>query len=99
MGMKAQEALDLAFDDLTTYLGANHALYIETGEGALYYLTDCNEHYWRIQYTDQLNDKGHYVDASELVPTVGEFVDLKFGPRELSLREVFPESTFYASVK
>ena len=39
------------------------------------------------------------MDASELVPTVGEFIDLQFGPRNLTLREVFPESKFYASVK
>lgn len=99
MGIKADEALDITFEELAAYLSREHAVYIEIGDGTLYYITDCNEHYWRVQHTDQLNDKGHYTDASELVPTVSEFVDLKFGPRELTLREVFPESKFYASVK
>ena len=99
MGIKAEESLNITFEELTKYLGAEHAVYIEIGDGTVYYITDCNEHYWRVQYTDQLNDKGHYVDASELVPTVGEFIDLQFGPRNLTLREVFPESKFYASVK
>ncbi len=99
MGVKADDVLDITFEELTDYLGREHAVYIEVGDGTLYYITDCNEHYWRVQYTNQLNDKGHYTDASELVPTVGEFVDLKFGSRELTLREVFAESKFFASVK
>ena len=99
MGIKADEALDITFEELTDYHGREHAVYIEIADGTVYYITDCNEHYWRVQHTDQLNEKGHYLDASELVPTVREFIDLKFGPRELTLREVFPESKFYASVK
>ena len=43
MGMKSDEALDLKFDDLADYLGAKHSAYMEYA-GALYYLTDVNEH-------------------------------------------------------
>ena len=100
MGMKAQEPLQIAsIDELATYLSANHAAYIQVaGEDELYYLTDCNEHYWRIQRTDELNEKGHYVDASELVPTVEEFMILPFNGLG-GVADVFDKATFYASVK
>ncbi len=99
MGKKAEAPLNLPFDDLTEHLRANHAAYVQTADGTLYYITDCNEHYWRVQDTAQLNEKGHYTDASELVPTLAEFLDLKFGDRGLTLREVYGEATFYASEK
>lgn len=41
---------------------------------------------------------GHYVDCSELVPTVGEFLDIPFVDGK-SLKEVFDDATFYASEK
>ena len=100
MGVKAEEALEIAsIDELVEYLGANHAAYIQVaGEDETYYLTDCNEHYWRIQYTDQLNEKGHYVDASELVPTAAEFMLLPFNGHG-GIADVFDDATFYASIK
>ena len=69
MGKKDVEALDIAFDDLPTYLHTNHAVYMEVADG-LYYLTDVNDQYWRAQDTNQFNEKGHYVDCSPLVPTI-----------------------------
>ena len=75
MGKKDVEALDIAFDDLPTYLHTNHAVYMEVADG-LYYLTDVNDQYWRAQDTNQFNEKGHYVDCSPLVPTIAEFLDL-----------------------
>ena len=97
MGIKAQEPLDITFDDLSTYMRMNHSIYMDVN-GTTYYLTDVNEHYWRAQDTAQLNERGHYVDASELVPTVNEFLALPFidGKR---IEEVFDEATFYASEK
>ena len=77
MGVKSAEALDVSFDELPNYLHAKHSVYMEVG-GATYYLTDVNDRYWRAQDTAQFNDKGHYVDASELVPTVSEFMTLPF---------------------
>ena len=68
MGKKIDEALDIAFDDMPTYLHANHSMYMETPTG-LYYLTDVNDRYWRVQDTERFNEKGHYMDCSPLVPT------------------------------
>lgn len=97
MGLKAEEVLDISLDDLSTYLRMNHSVYMDV-EGASYYLTDVNEHYWRAQDTTQLNEKGHYVDASELVPTVNEFLAIAFIDGK-TIPEVFDQATFYASVK
>ena len=77
MGTKAAEALDVSFDELPNYLHAKHSVYMEIGSET-YYLTDVNDRYWRAQDTAKLNEKGHYVDASELVPTVSEFMTLPF---------------------
>lgn len=79
------------------YLRSNHSAYVEVG-GATYYLTDVNDHQWRAQDTTRKNDKDHYVDCSELVPTVTEFLEVPFHEGK-SLTEVFPEATFYASEK
>ena len=97
MGIKAPEALDVTFDDLTTYLHANHAVYMEVG-GETFYLTDVNDRYWRVQDTAKFNGKGHYVDCSELVPTISEFLELPFLDGK-SIKDLFDEATFYASEK
>ena len=54
MGRKAEEALELTFDDLYTYLRANHSVFMQVGE-ATYYITDVNDHDWRAQDVNQLN--------------------------------------------
>ena len=97
MGQKATEELDVSFDELPMYLRAHHSVYMEV-EGRLYYLTDVNDRYWRAQDTAQLNGKGHYVDTSELVPTIGEFVTLPFIDGK-TIGDVFDKATFYASEK
>ncbi len=97
MGTKAAEALDVSFDELSNYLHAKHSVYMEV-DGATYYLTDVNDRYWRAQDTTSFNEKGHYVDASELVTTVGEFLTLPFVEGR-SIEDVFEESVFYASEK
>ena len=98
MGMKAEEKLEIAADELKTYLHANHSVYMDVA-GASYYLTDANDRYWRAQDTSKLNEKGHYVDCSELVPTLSEFLDLPFGEVDKSINQLFEEADFYASVK
>ena len=98
MGVKAEEKLDISLDDLTNYLHANHAVYMEVG-GETYYLSDVNDRYWRVQDTSKLNEKGHYVDCSELVPTLSEFLSLPFGEAGKSISDLFDEATFYASEK
>lgn len=97
MGTKAAEALDVSFEELPTYLHANHSVYMDV-DSETYYLTDVNDRYWRVQRTDELNEKGHYVDASELVPTISEFLGLPFKDGE-SIQDVFDRATFFASEK
>lgn len=97
MGQKAQDPIALKGDELATYLRANHSLYMDLA-GSSYYLTDVNDHYWRVQDVAQKNDKGHYVDVSEPVPTVTEFLAVPaFDGR--SLAEVQDQATFYPSEK
>lgn len=97
MGIKAAEALEISYDELPTYLHANHSVYMEV-DGATYYLTDVNDRYWRVQDTTQFNDKGHYVDCSELVPTISEFLELPFLDGK-SVKDLFDGATFFASEK
>ena len=98
MGLKAEEKLDISIDDLKTYLHANHSVYMDVN-GESYYLTDVNDRYWRVQDTSKLNEKGHYVDCSELVPMLSEFLNLPFGEANKSITDLFDEADFYASVK
>ena len=97
MGKKAEAQLEIATEELRQYLMANHSAYMEA-EGKLYYLTDANDIYWRAQDTDKLNEKGHYVDCSELVPTVDEFLALPFMDGK-AINDVVAEAKFYASEK
>lgn len=97
MGMKAAEVLEISYEDFPMYLRAKHSVYMEI-DGATYYLTDVNDRYWRVQDTSQKNEKGHYVDCSELVPTVGEFLVLPFKDGK-SIEDLFESATFYASEK
>ena len=92
MGKKIDEALDIAYEDMPTYLHANHSVYMETPAG-LYYLTDVNDRYWRVQDTE----KGHYIDGSPLVPTIGEFLELPYNDEGHTIKGVFAEATFYPS--
>lgn len=96
MGAKADETLELKYEDLPAYLHMNHSAYMAV-EGDLYYLTDVNERYWRVQDTTQLNDKGHYIDCSPLVPTISEFLKLPFRGGKC-IKDLFEQTVFYASV-
>ncbi len=99
MGRQSDEALKLAdIDELIHYLMQNHSAYMQWSE-VTYYLTDANDIYWRAQNTNELNEKGHFVDCSELIASVREFIDLPFMEGNRSIRDVFNEATFYASVK
>lgn len=98
MGAKAEEKLEISLDELKHYLHTHHAVYMDAPEGN-YYLTDVNDRYWRVQDTSQLNEKDHYVDCSELVTTISEFLDLPFHHHGKSISELFEQSDFYASEK
>ena len=97
MGIKAEEALEISLDELPTYMRTKHSIYMDVN-GKSYYLTDVNEHYWRAQDTSQLNEKNHYIDASERVPTVSECLGQPFVDGK-SIEEVFDQATFFASEK
>ncbi|MDD6784770.1 MAG: CDP-alcohol phosphatidyltransferase [Eggerthellales bacterium] len=97
MGKKADEALEITLEELPNYLRANHAAYMEIGDSLLY-LTDANDIYWRAQDTAVINEKGHYTDCSELVPTVAEFMDLPVW-KGGAIKGLFGAAKFYASVK
>ena len=96
MGVMSEEAVEIGPDELDGYLRANTRLFAKVGE-ATYYVTH-TDGYWRVQDCAALNEKGHFTDCSELVPTVGEVLHLPcIGGRTLS--EVAPEAEFFASVE
>ncbi|MCL1797909.1 MAG: CDP-alcohol phosphatidyltransferase [Eggerthellaceae bacterium] len=97
MGTKATEALDVSFDELPQYLHARHSVYMDVDDSS-FYITDANDRYWRAQDTTTFNEKGHYIDASELVPTLSEFLGLPFVDGE-RIEQVFERATFFASEK
>ena len=96
MGKKAAEALKISYPELDEYLHINHSVYMRFGS-KVYYITDANENYWRAQDTSIRNHKNHFVDCSDLVPTVGEFLSLRFANGH-TIEEVFDQCTFYASL-
>ncbi len=98
MGMKAGDALDVSFEELSTYLLAKHSVYMDV-DGSSYYLTDVNDNYWRVQDTSKLNEKGHYTDCSELIPSVFDFLNAPFGGGADTIASVFDRAVFYPSVK
>ncbi|MFC2647609.1 MAG: CDP-alcohol phosphatidyltransferase [Coriobacteriaceae bacterium] len=97
MGRRATEALGITYDQLADYLHKNHSVYMKIGS-KVYYLTDVNYEAWRAQDTSQLNSKGHYIDCSDLVDTVDEFLALPFIDGQ-TIKDVFDGATFYASIK
>ena len=95
MGKKKSEELDVTLEELRQYLYANHSVYMQVGD-ITYYITDDYGSYWRAQDTNNLNEKGHFIDTSELVPTLAEFLELPFID-DKSITDVFDEATFYAN--
>lgn len=97
MGKRASEALDINYDQLADYLHSHHSVYMKVGS-KVFYLTDVNYEAWRAQDTSQRNEKGHYIDCSDLVDTVDEFLALPFVGGK-TIKDVFDGATFYASIK
>ena len=97
MGKKAAEALDINYDELAEYLHCNHSVYMKL-DSSIYYLTDVNFQSWRAQDTSKRNEKNHYVDCSDLVPTLDEFLSIPF-INGSKVADVFDTAKFYASVK
>ncbi|MDY5003345.1 MAG: CDP-alcohol phosphatidyltransferase [Atopobiaceae bacterium] len=97
MGKRASETLDINYDQLADYLHSHHSVYMKI-DSKVYYLTDVNYEAWRAQDTSQRNEKGHYIDCSDLVDTVDEFLALPFVGGK-TIKDVFDGATFYASIK
>ena len=97
MGKKAAEALEIHYDDLADYQHKNHSVYMRV-DNDVYYLTDVNYEAWRAQDTSLRNSKNHFVDCSDLVPTVDEFLALPF-VNGRTIKDSFSHATFYESVK
>ena len=97
MGKRASEALDINYDQLADYLHSHHSVYMKI-DSKVYYLTDVNYEAWRAQDTSQRNEKGHYIDCSDLVNTVDEFLALPFVGGK-TIKDVFDGASFYASIK
>ena len=97
MGKRASEALDINYDQLADYLHSHHSVYMKI-DSKVYYLTDVNYEAWRAQDTSQRNEKGHYIDCSDLVNTVDEFLALPFVGGK-TIKDVFDGATIYASIK
>ena len=97
MGKKAAEALEINYDELADYLHSNHSVYMKV-DNDVYYLTDVNYEAWRAQDTSLRNSKNHFVDCSDLVPTVDEFLALPF-VNGRTIKDSFSHATFYESVK
>lgn len=97
MGKKAATPLDIkTIDELEEHLHQHHAAYMLFGN-KMYYLTDVGENYWRAQDTAVRNHKNHFVDCSEIVPTLNEFLSLPFLSGQ-TISDVIGDATFYASV-
>ena len=97
MGKKTAEALEINYDELDEYLHKNHSVYMRV-DNNVYYLTDVNFEAWRAQDTSRRNSKNHFIDCSELVPTVSEFLSLPFVHGK-TIKDVFDSAKFYASTK
>ena len=96
MGMKADEAISLDFEALLSYLRSKTRVFMDV-DGHEYYITH-TDGYWRVQDCGKLNDKGHFTDCSELVPTLNEVLHLPcIGGR--SLLDVADEAEFYESIQ
>ncbi|MGI6032501.1 MAG: CDP-alcohol phosphatidyltransferase [Coriobacteriales bacterium] len=96
MGVQAEEPLDLNYDEFCDYLRSQTRIFLEV-DGKTYYLTH-TDGYWRAQDCSKLNEKGHFSDCSELVPTLSEFFALDWLDGK-TVEDVFGKATLYASIQ
>ena len=96
MGVQAKEPLTLTYDEVVETLRAKTRIFMEV-DGQTYYLTH-TDGYWRAQDCAKLNDKGHFTDCSELVPTATELVELNWLDGK-SVHDVFEDAVFYDSIE
>ncbi len=97
MGQKALEPFCVTAEELPTYLRVNHSAFMDY-DGKTYYLTDVNDHFWRVQDTEELNDKGHFCDLTEPVDSIATFLSMPTIEGKAIL-DLIGEAKFYASEK
>lgn len=96
MGVMAEETVEIGPDALDGYLRSKTRVFAKVGEDT-YYVTH-TDGYWRVQDCGKINDKGHFTDCSELVPTLNEVLHLPcIGGK--SLLDIAGEAEFYESIQ
>lgn len=96
MGMKADQEISLDFEGLLSYLRSKTRVFMDV-DGHEYYVTH-TDGYWRVQDCERLNDKGRFVDCSELVTTLPELVELPWLDGK-SVHDLTDCATFYESIQ
>ena len=96
MGLKADQEISLDFEGLLSYLRSKTRVFMDV-DGHEYYVTH-TDGYWRVQDCERLNDKGRFVDCSELVTTLPELVELPWLDGK-SVHDLTDCATFYESIQ
>lgn len=96
MGLKADQEISLDFEGLLSYLRSKTRVFMDV-DGHEYYVTH-TDGYWRVQDCERLNDKGRFVDCSELVTTLPELVELPWLDGK-SVHDLAATAAFYESVQ
>lgn len=96
MGLKADQEIVLDFEGLLSYLRSKTRVFMDV-DGHEYYVTH-TDGYWRVQDCERLNDKGRFVDCSELVTTLSELVELPWLDGK-SVHDLTENATFFESIQ
>ncbi|MBY4797652.1 CDP-alcohol phosphatidyltransferase [Collinsella sp. AGMB00827] len=96
MGMKADDALAVNFEELLSYLRSKTRVFM-TVDGHDYYVTH-TDGYWRVQDCEELNESGRFTDCSELVTTLSELAELPWLNGK-SIHDLVPDAVFYESIQ
>ncbi|RHF38243.1 CDP-alcohol phosphatidyltransferase [Collinsella intestinalis] len=96
MGMKADQEISLDFEGLLSYLRSKTRVFMDV-DGHEYYVTH-TDGYWRVQDCEQLNEKGRFVDCSELVTTLPELVELPWLDGK-SVHDLTDGAAFFESIQ
>ena len=96
MGKQAEETIEFTFDEFSNYLRSKTRVFMKVNDH-MYYLTHTDE-YWRVQDAEQYNEKGHFVDCSELVSTLDELFGLVCLDGK-TIKDVYNDAVFYESIE
>lgn len=96
MGLKAEETIPMDFEELLGYLRSKTRVFMDV-DGGHYYVTH-TDGYWRVQDCDELNEKNHFADCSELVTTLAELAELPWHDGK-SIHDLCADATFHESIQ